>query len=330
MKLTVVIPTFNRAQLLRRMLKSLAEAERPSGLEVCLLVVDNNSTDETHETVTACQAEFDLEIRYLFEPRQGKSRALNTAIENTSGDLIGMLDDDEEVTGNWLMAVADVFLNRWDEVDFIGGRYIPQWEMEPPAWLPKQYTGVVGFSNPGEEELMYGSSFKGMMPGGNAVVKLSALREVGGYNESLGPVGGNLMGCEDDEMYHRLLDAGKRGFYCPKLNIYHRVPAYRLTKKYFRRWCYGWGASQSVIDRERTDYIGPRFFGVPRYMYGDAARGAFGMLRSILKRDTNEAFAHELSLWILTGFFKERNLARRRAGESVKAFRGKGAEAVTR
>jgi hypothetical protein len=196
--------------------------------------------------------------------------------------------------------------------------------------LPKKYTGVVGFSNPGEEELQYGSSFKGMMPGGNAVVKLSALREVGGYNESLGPVGGNLMGCEDDEMYHRLLDAGKRGFYCPKLNIYHRVPAYRLTKKYFRRWCYGWGASQSVIDRERTDYVGPRFFGVPRYMYGDAARGAFGMLRSILKRDTDEAFAHELSLWILTGFFKERNLARRSAGERASAFRGKGAEAVTR
>lgn len=325
MKLTVVIPTFNRAELLRCTLKSLVAAKRPRGLEVCVMVVDNNSTDETRTTVEACQAEFELEIRYLFEARQGKSRALNTAIENADGDLIGMIDDDEEVAENWLEAIADVFLNRWAEVDFIGGRYIPRWELPPPAWLPERFTGVVGFSNPGEEELPYGASYKGMMPGGNAVVKLNALREVGGYNEGLGPVGKNLMGCEDDEMYHRLLDAGKRGFYCPKLNIYHRVPAYRLTKKYFRRWCYGWGASQSVIDAQRPDYDGPRVLGVPRYLYGNAARGALHMLRSIIKRDTDQAFSHELSVWVLAGFFKERNLAGWQMSE-----RSKGAEAVTR
>jgi glycosyltransferase involved in cell wall biosynthesis len=330
MKLTVAIPTYNRAELLRRTLESLSKAEQPRGLETVVMVVDNNSTDETRAMVEECQATFDLNLRYLFEPRQGKSRALNTAIENAEGDLLGMLDDDEEVAENWLAEIARVFLNRWDEVDFIGGRYIPQWELPPPAWLPQRYTGVVGFSNPGEEELAYGSSFKGMMPGGNAVVKLSVLREVGGYNESLGPVGKNLMGCEDDEMYHRLLDAGKRGFYCPKLNIHHRVPAYRLTKKYFRRWCYGWGASQSVIDAHRPDYDGPRVFGVPRYLYGNAARDTLQMLRSILQRDTNQAFAHELSLWVLAGFFKERNLAGKQGGSRLRAFRGKGAEAVTR
>jgi glycosyltransferase involved in cell wall biosynthesis len=330
MKLTVVIPTFNRAELLRHTLRSLAEAERPRGLETCLLVVDNNSTDETRRAVEECQKNFELEIRYLFEPRQGKSRALNTAIENASGDLLGMIDDDEEVCVGWLSEVARVFLNRWEEVDFIGGRYIPQWETEPPAWLPKQYTGVVGFSNPGEEELEYGSSFKGMMPGGNAVVKLSVLRELGGYNESLGPVGKNLMGCEDDEMYHRLLDAGKRGLYCPRLNIRHRVPAYRLTKKYFRRWCYGWGASQSVIDRHRTDYTGPRVLGVPRYLYGNATRGAFRMLRALLKRNRDQAFAEELSLWVLAGFFKERNLKGKQTNGRPGGFKSKRAEAVTR
>lgn len=330
MKLTVVIPTFNRAELLRRTLASLAVAERPRGLETCVLVVDNNSSDETRAVVEECREKFELEIRYLFEPRQGKSRALNTAIENASGELLAMIDDDEEVTENWLNAIAEVFLNRWDEVDFIGGRYVPQWETQPPAWLPKQYTGVVGFSNPGEEELPYGSSFKGMMPGGNAVVKLSVLREIGGYNEGLGPVGGNLMGCEDDEMYHRLLDAGKRGFYCPKLNIRHHVPAYRLTKKYFRRWCYGWGASQSVIDAQRTDYSGPRVLGVPRYLYGNAVRDSLRMLRSVLKHDLNEAFAQELSLWILAGFFKEKNLSGRKTVGRLRSLRSKRAEAVTR
>ena len=305
MKLTVVIPTFNRAQLLRRTLKSLADADRPDGLEVSVTVVDNNSTDDTKATVEEWKTQ--LELLYVFEPLQGKSRALNAGIKNAQCDLIGMIDDDEEVADDWLVEIAGVFLNRWDEVDFIGGRYTPRWEAPQPTWLPMQFTGVVGFSNPGEEELSYGGGFKGMMPGGNAVVKLSALREVGAYNEQLGPVGTDLMGCEDDDMYHRLLDAGKRGRYCPKLTIYHRVPAYRLTKKYFRKWCYGWGASQSVIDGHRTDYVGPRILGVPRYLYGNAARGTLRMMRSILLQSKDQAFAHELPLWILAGFFKQRN-----------------------
>jgi cellulose synthase/poly-beta-1,6-N-acetylglucosamine synthase-like glycosyltransferase len=193
-----------------------------------------------------------------------------------------------------------------------------------------QYTGVVGFSNPGDEELPYGGSFKGMMPGGNAVVKLSALREVGGYNEALGPVGKDLMGCEDDDMYHRLLDAGKRGLYCPKLTIYHRVPAYRLTKKYFRKWCFGWGASQSVIDLHRTEYVGPRILGVPRYLYGNAVRGSLQMMGKILVRNLDQAFAHELSVWVLAGFFKQRNMNSKPKSRSTPEVRGKRATAVTR
>ena len=328
MKLTVVIPTFNRAKLLRQTLASLVAAERPIGLDVSVIVVDNNSTDETKTVVDELKGQ--IEIVYLFEPEQGKSRALNTAIEYADGELIGMIDDDEEVAENWLAEIGRTFLNRWDEVDFIGGRYTPRWEVPPPEWLPKQYTGVVGFSNPGEEELAYGENFKGMMPGGNAVVKLSALREVGSYNEKLGPVGGNLMGCEDDDMYHRLLDAGKRGFYCPTLTIYHRVPAYRLTRKYFRKWCYGWGASQSVIDSHRLVYRGPRVLGVPRYLYGDAARGAIRMVRALLQRNTHLAFAEELSLWILAGYFKERNWPGRRDAQGRRPLPSKRAEATTR
>lgn len=328
MKLNVVIPTFNRASLLRLTLKSLADAERPKGLDLSVTVVDNNSTDDTKAVVEEWNGQ--IELLYLFEPRQGKSRALNTGIENAQSDLVGMIDDDEEVADDWLVEIARVFLNRWDEVDFIGGRYTPRWEAPPPSWLPAQCTGVVGFSNPGEEELPYGGSFKGMMPGGNAVVKLSALREVGAYNEQLGPVGKDLMGCEDDDMYHRLLDAGKRGLYCPKLAIYHRVPRYRLTKKYFRKWCYGWGASQAVIDSHRPDYKGPRVFGVPRYIYGDAARGTLQMMRFLLLRDIDQAFAHELSLWILGGFVKQRNFSGKQTAESRRVVRGKSATAVTR
>lgn len=328
MKLTVIIPTFNRAQLLSKTLKSLADATRPIGLEMSVTVVDNNSTDETKTAVDQWKDQLDL--KYVFETRQGKSRALNTGIENADCDLIGMIDDDEEVAEDWLVEIARVFLNRWEEVDFIGGRYTPRWEAPPPTWLPAQCTGVVGFSNPGEEELPYGGSFKGMMPGGNAVVKLSAFREVGAYDEQLGPVGKDLMGCEDDDMYHRLLEVGKRGLYCPKLTIYHRVPAYRLTKKYFRKWCFGWGASQSVIDAHRAEYIGPRILGVPRYLYGDAVRGTFQMIRSILVNNTDRAFAHELSLWILAGFFKQRNMSKKQTAESRRVVRNKRATAVTR
>ena len=67
MRLDVILPTFNRHQLLERALDSLLAAEIPADLSVFITVVDNNSSDATRETVETYQSRFCGRLRYVFE-----------------------------------------------------------------------------------------------------------------------------------------------------------------------------------------------------------------------------------------------------------------------
>src|SRR5207247_5578543 len=90
---SVILCTHNRATLLRRALESLADLDVPSGLAWELLVVDNNSTDDTRAIVEQERAEARLPCRYLYEPSQRKSFALNTGIARGLGQVLGVTDD---------------------------------------------------------------------------------------------------------------------------------------------------------------------------------------------------------------------------------------------
>lgn len=325
MKLNVIIATFNRSALLRKTLTSLFEAKRTPDLDVVITIVDT-STDDTRQVVEEFQCRNDFELRYIFEPRRGKSRALNTGIEQADAELIGLTDDDIEVASDWFIEIARLFHERWAEVDFAGGKVLPRWEVPPPSWLPDEMPGVLSLHDHGENEIVYDEEFGGQLTGAHGIIKLSVLREVGPYNETLGPVGGSLIGSEDDDMYQRLLQGNKRGIYCPRLAVYHRVPAYRLTKKYYREWCYGWGQSQSLIDINRSLYTGPRIFSVPRYMYGEVMRNTGRLMRAVLNGDATKGFSRELSLWVFMGFFYARNLKQSRIAAFVQLLGRKQAE----
>ena len=142
MRLDVIVPTYNREHLLKHALQSLLAAEIPTGLTIYITVVDNNSTDQTRQTVNAFKPPFGGRLNYLFEPKQGKSAALNAGITATNGDLVGMLDDDEEIDGSWYVCVDKAFSNQ--DVDFIGGPYRPRWGGPPPPWLPNNNSAVIG------------------------------------------------------------------------------------------------------------------------------------------------------------------------------------------
>src|ERR1035437_6005547 len=132
MQLDIVLCTYNREALLRRTLESIADAPEPPGLHTNILVVDNNSRDGTAEVVRQAKSRFGPRVRYLLETRQGKGDALNTGLAAADGDLIGLLDDDEEIHPQWLAIVYDWFQK--PDVDFIGGPYVLKWTSPPPEW----------------------------------------------------------------------------------------------------------------------------------------------------------------------------------------------------
>jgi glycosyltransferase involved in cell wall biosynthesis len=307
MRLDVVVPTYNRALLLTRALESLLAADRPNGLDVDVTVVDNRSTDDTRAVVDSFVPRFDGHLQYVYESNPGRSHALNAGIAATRGDLVGMIDDDEEVDRSWLRIIAAAFED--PATDFIGGPYVPRWGGERPAWLGTAYGSAVGWVDSGPATQQYGPEFHGMLMGGNAIIRRSALERVGPYSPDLGRTSdGRLLSCEDRDMFNRLLTIGAKGFYRPDLVIRHYVPPDRLTKRYFRRWSFWHGVSLGVLDRRRPAPV--RYLvGVPRYMIGVAGRAAIDTARQIFgRRDPARTFKNELAWWDLIGFFYGKNI----------------------
>jgi glucosyl-dolichyl phosphate glucuronosyltransferase len=300
-RLDVIIPTYNRARLLSRLLDSLRAADRPDDLSVRVIVVDNNSSDDTRRVVESCPPLCGETPVYLHEPTLGQCAARNRGLQLVSGDLVGFLDDDEQVDRRWFATVRELFEDT--DVDFISGPYKPAWTVEPPPWLPKAYPAVIGWVDAGDQVLVYGKNYDGIMMGGNAVVRRAFVDAIGSFNTNLGRIGRQLTAGEDADYYQRLLASGARGLYVPRLIIYHHIPKERVTKRYHRRWCFYRGISLAQLDRERPEPV-PHLCGVPRYLFGNAGRSTLNLARELCRRrrDPERIFSSELPLWDLAGF----------------------------
>jgi glycosyltransferase involved in cell wall biosynthesis len=300
MTLDVLIPTYNRAALLRRTLESLLAAEHPSSLPFAVTVCDNRSTDDTPAVVAEYQPRFGNRLHYLYEAVAGRSSALNAGIAATTGDLVAMIDDDEEVDRTWFSCIDLAF--RDPATDFIGGPYVPRWTMSPPDWLPSRYGSVIGRADCGSEVRQYGPGFDGMLMGGNAVIRRRVLARVGPYRTDIGRTATRLMSCEDEDMFKKLLAAGLRGFYRPDLIIHHYVAPERVSKRYFRSWCFWRGVSLGILDHQQPEDV-VYVLGVPRHMIGTAVRSTLDTVTRFFGPGARaRRFANELAWWDLAGF----------------------------
>ena len=309
MQLDVIIPTYNRQDLLPSALNSLLAAEIPPGLQVGITVVDNNSTDGTRKVIESFGARTGGRVRYCFERQQGRSHALNAGVKATAGELVGVIDDDEEIDSQWFRVAFEAFTT--SDLDFIGGPYVPQWSITPPPWLPPEYGSVVGWVNGGDAAVPFDENYGGILMGGNAVFKREVLLKVGLYTTWLGRTDKGLLSGEDEELYNRLLASGAKGMYLPALKIYHHVPAERLTRKYFRSWCFWRGVSLGLLERKRQQPVA-YLFGLPRWQYRSAARGLLSGVSGLFfsPKEERKAFASELALWDFLGLFYGRHFRR--------------------
>src|SRR5688572_18184886 len=121
MKYSVVIATFNRAQDLRGTLQSLAGLDADGPWEV--IVVDNNSPDDTRQVVESMAAGYPVDLRYVFEREQGRSPALNAGIRVSRGGIIVTTDDDVRVERDWLNQGSRALAHHG--CDYVGGRVLP-------------------------------------------------------------------------------------------------------------------------------------------------------------------------------------------------------------
>lgn len=314
MKYSIVIATYNRAADLRATLASLARLRPDGPWEI--VVVDNNSRDDTRQVVEAAARTVPVPCRYLFEGRQGRSPALNAGIAAARGAIVATTDDDVRVPADWLNQAA-AGLERL-RCDYVGGRVLPIWGGPRPAWIPthggKQWA-VIALLDYGRDPIEFGTR---VPLGVNMAFRRDAFARAGLFDPDTGRRAGTLLGQEVREWCIRARRAGLRGFYVPEMVVEHLIPAERLRKVYFRRWFYWRGISRARLyaraglDMEAPEQTTldfstvPHVAGVPRYLYRRALEHAIRWPGAALRRDAVAAFDHELWLWFFAGIVRER------------------------
>ena len=319
MRFSVVIPTYNRAADLEESLRSVSALSTSDRWE--LIVVDNNSSDNTRAVVRKAQEWFPVPLHYCFEPEQGRCAALNAGIRNSSGQIIVTTDDDIRVEKDWLDRAAEGLARL--RCDYVGGRVLPLWSAPRPAWLPNRggrHWAVIALLDYGAEPI----EFRRLMPlGVNMAFRREAFERAGLWDNRVGRKAGTLLGQEVREWGLRARAAGLTGFYIPEMTIHHVIPADRLTKRYFRRWFFWHGISramlyaQTKIDMEAPEETTldfskvPHIAGVPRYMYRSCLRAFKSMIGAGFRGDQMATFEHELWMWFFAGILKQRFKDRR-------------------
>ena len=322
MDVTVLLCTWNRADRLDETLTSLARMNVPSGLHWEVVVVDNNSTDHTAAVVERHVQSFPTAVRYVFEQQQGKCFAMNAGINASQAPVLAFVDDDVHVCPGWLETVADAF-ERHTDISYLGGPVDPLWEAPRPDWFAgtgKVLWGTLAILDYGGEPFVF-EERRRIPLGANFAIRRSLADRIGGFDPRLGRNGvDTLLGQELPEFFARARAAGARGLYIPAMRIEHHVPAGRLQPNYFRRWWYGKG-----ISRARMEAMHPvtelgldlrtvaTIAGVPRFLFGSAARDVARWFGAALRRDRGGRFAAETQLCYFCGQLRERLRPIRRA-----------------
>jgi len=133
MKITVILCTHNRCRSLSHALESVAATTFSDPVEWEVVVVDNNSKDQTRDVIEDYCRRYPGRFRYVFEPHQGLSHARNAGIREARGDVLAFMDDDVRVEPTWLQNLTAAL----DKGEWVGagGRTVPANTFTLPDWL---------------------------------------------------------------------------------------------------------------------------------------------------------------------------------------------------
>jgi glycosyltransferase involved in cell wall biosynthesis len=243
--ISVIICTFNRCVYLPGLLNSLRN-QMLSKDSFEILVVDNNSTDETRDVIRLFQIEMP-NLRYVFESNQGLSLARNRGLSETHAPFVIYIDDDAYAEDQWLVSVLEAFALD-HRIVCVGGPVKLDWQGPRPTWIPTRYESLFTSVYHGQEKKYL--TPKDYLVGANIAFKREWLLKQGGFPMNLGRKGLCLLSGEEAAVYHNIFLSGNKAFYHPEAKVIHHVTEERKSKKWFFRRLFWDGATQSVLDAE--------------------------------------------------------------------------------
>lgn len=246
--ISVLICTYNGATRLMPTLEHLAKQTIKSGIEWEVLLVDNNSTDDTavHSVALWNKYGAPVPLRILNQPKAGKQLALEMAYDAARYEFMCIVDDD-----NWLqegyLQVGYNIMAADATIGLLGGSNVGAFEIEPPVWFPLfQSSYAVGepvaYTAAGKQTFITGEVTEGLLWGAGLFVRHAIWRKLRSLQfKSLftGRQGEKqLTAGEDDELSYLTQLLGYKLWYDNRLRSVHYMTAGRLTEDYLKRLCY--------------------------------------------------------------------------------------------
>ena len=252
---SVVICTYRRPELVGEAMRSMFEQEYPKD-RYELIVVNNDSPDDTEKVVLEAARECPVPFTYLVEERNGLSYARNTGLAAAKNEFVAFLDDDAIACRDWMATFNGVIDEHHALV--VGGRVEKALEegFEPPAWLDSQYVKHffgVNYRDRNRKEKVFRIRYPLYLTGANLIYARSLFEHFGGFDTRLGRDGKSLLGGEESYLNMVLDKHDIPIYYSDDAWVDHHIQSFRVTKEHLRSKAYWSGVTNAVMH--------PMFFG---------------------------------------------------------------------
>ncbi|WP_017651766.1 hormogonium polysaccharide biosynthesis glycosyltransferase HpsE [Fortiea contorta] len=230
---TVAIPTYNGEMRLPVVIERLINQIGVENLNWEIIVVDNNSVDNTAKLIDEYQNNWthSFPLKYIFEAEQGAAFARTRAIVEARGQVVGFLDDDNLPAPNWIIE-AHKFFAEHPKLGACASQIHGAFEVEPPAKL-KPILFYLAITERGDKPQIYEPHKKGFPPSAGLVVRRNVWKEhVPTRLFLVGRIGSSMLGSEDAESLLYIHRAGWEIWYNPAMIVDHIIPSWRLEKDY--------------------------------------------------------------------------------------------------
>ena len=229
MRVSVIIPTFRRADGLGRALASVTAQETVPGTAVDIIVCDNSPEASAREQVIAFGATSPLTVTFVHEPNPGVANARNRAVAACFADFIAFLDDDEEAPADWLKQL--LITQKTYAADVVFGPVTARLSTDRKSRFDGYFNAFFSRFGPAQDEPL--STYFGC---GNSLIRRERMPAEQPFS-----VVQNDMGGEDDQLFNGLMKQGAVMAWAAHAPVFEDVPARRATLDYTLRRAFAYG-----------------------------------------------------------------------------------------
>lgn len=218
------------------------------------------AVDHTREVFNKLKDELPPDVKVILsEGLPGLSETRNTAIQNSSGEIIAFLDDDAVADETWLENLISAFDD--PKVMAVGGEAVPAWPGgKPPFWFPLDFDFIIGCTNHKKLILQSNGEIRNVT-GSNMAFRKEVFEEIGLWETKLGRcemnrVRFNPSGGEEAELCLRIKNniPGSLIMFHPKAIVYHKVSPERTTLKYVFNYSFREGVTRAMLKKIVSKY----------------------------------------------------------------------------